>query len=85
VGLGDGTGERALDRQDAELNLAAGCGLDDRREARQGDEVRAVREEPVARGGGMRAVAARVSDADSHPQKVAQPTGKVSTLLAHPG
>ena len=64
VRLGDRAGERALDRQHAEVDLAARRRLDDREEARQRPQVGAVREQSLARGGAVGAVTAGVGDCD---------------------
>jgi hypothetical protein len=66
VSLVDGARERALDRKDAEGDLAFRRRLDHGREARQRNEIRALGEQAVAGGGRMRAVAARIGDVHSH-------------------
>jgi hypothetical protein len=72
VGLVHGSRQRALDREDAEGHLAFGRGLDDGREARERDEVGAVREEAIAGGCGVRAVAPWIGDIHSHQRKLAE-------------
>ena len=62
VRLGDGARERALDGQYADVDRAVGRRLRDRGEARQRDELGAVREEAVARGCAVGAVASGVAD-----------------------
>jgi len=59
--LVDRTGERALDRHDAVRAVAADDGLDDLAEVLVRDEARGGKE-PVARGCGVCALAARVGD-----------------------
>ena len=60
--LGDRAGERALDRQDADVDRAVRRRLRDRGEAREGDELRGVAEQTVAGGRAVGAVPSRVAD-----------------------
>jgi hypothetical protein len=62
--LGDRADERALDRQDAELDLTGDRRLSDGGEARQCQDPGRFGEEPVARGGRVCSVPAGVGDAD---------------------
>ena len=62
VRLGDRAGERALDRQHAEVDLAARGRLGDGEEARQRPELGAVREQALARGRAVGAVPAGIGD-----------------------
>ena len=59
-------GERALDGQDAERDVAVGGRLDDRGEARERDQVGPGREQPVTGGGAVRAVAPGIGNARRH-------------------
>ena len=63
VRLGHRARERAFDREHAERDRSGGRRLHDRLEARQGDELGAVSEEPVAGCGTVRAVASGIGDA----------------------
>ena len=63
VGLRDRAGDRALDREHAERDLADGGGLRDRREARQREEL-PEREELLGRGRPVGAVAPRIGNGD---------------------
>jgi hypothetical protein len=66
VRLGDRPDERALDREDAELDLARDRRRGDGREARQRNDGGRLREEPIARGRGVRAVASGVGDGEAY-------------------
>jgi hypothetical protein len=59
VRLGDRAGERALDREDADVDAAIGYRRDDGGEAPQRAQVR-LRKQRVARSGAVRAFAAWV-------------------------
>ncbi len=64
VRLRDRTGERALDREHAVLDLARGDRLRDGAEARQRQRLGALGEEALARGGAVGSFAAGIGDLD---------------------